>query len=115
MQSSPPVNSTLPNPTFQNSTNQINNGENNVQKKTPKEKTPMCQVQYRHPFITGIFRHFYPHFPTFLRTGRFSDIFSFPKQKNLESLKNFPTFLRVTPNPSWHLSAVDRLGHLQFR
>jgi double-stranded RNA-binding protein Staufen len=44
MQSSPPVNSTLPNPTFQNSTNQINNGENNVQKKTPKEKTPMCQV-----------------------------------------------------------------------
>ena len=49
-------------------------------------------------FITGIFRHFYPDFPTFLRSGRFSDIFSFPKQKNLESLKNFPTFLRVTSN-----------------
>ena len=47
MQSSPQVNSTLPNPTFQNSTNQINNGENNVQKKTPKEKTPMCQVSHQ--------------------------------------------------------------------
>lgn len=44
MQASPPVNSTLPNPTYQNSTNQISNGENNAQKKQPKEKTPMCQV-----------------------------------------------------------------------
>ena len=40
--------------------------------------------------------HFYPHFPTFLRTGQFSDIFTLPKQKNLESCKNFRGFLRVT-------------------
>ena len=45
----------------------------------------------------GIFRDFYSHFPTFLRSGQFSGIFTFPKQKNLESSKNFPGFLRVTP------------------
>ena len=59
-------------------------------------KFPNFSQTFWYTFIAEIFWHFYPHFPTFLRTGRFSDIFSFPKQKNLESLKNFPTFLRVT-------------------
>ena len=57
---------------------------------------PNFSQTFRYTFITGIFRHFYPHFPTFLRTGQFSDIFTLPKQKNQESLKNFRGFLRVT-------------------
>ena len=64
-------------------------------------KFPNFSPTFWYTFIAGIFWHFYPHFPTFLRMGRFSDIFSFPKQKNLESLKNFPTFLRVTDSSSW--------------
>ena len=53
-------------------------------------------LRIRYTFITGIFRHFYPHYPTFLRTGQFSDIFTLPKQKNLEFLKKIRGFLRVT-------------------
>ena len=44
MQTTPTIGSTLSsNPSYQSSPNQ-NNGDINANKKTPKEKTPMCQV-----------------------------------------------------------------------
>ena len=53
MQPTPTIGSTLSsNPSYQSSPNQ-NNGDNNANKKTPKEKTPMCQVcsNYRNAII----------------------------------------------------------------
>ena len=47
MQPTNPVSSTIQTQNYQNSTSQNQmSGENNAQKKQPKEKTPMCQVYF---------------------------------------------------------------------
>ena len=53
MAPTPTIGSTLSsNPSYQSSPNQ-NNGDINANKKTPKEKTPMCQVTWGLIFKTG--------------------------------------------------------------